>query len=154
MVSHNIPWSGIPGYPVLLKAMLLELKEREIKKYPDSLISASCSMLHNSKILNVLVKILFEKTNVHEMQTVQETYKFLNTLFITLHKYKKKIPSNFDTIFFVTGIKMTIESDVGINVAKCLEFLYNNYHMFKDSLRKELIVDFLVKRQFRRLFFH
>ena len=44
----DIIWHDIPGYNILLKAFLLEMKELDIIDYPDSLIEASMALLNNT----------------------------------------------------------------------------------------------------------
>lgn len=46
----NIPWHDIPGYKVMLKAFLVEMKNREVKEYPEPLIMASKELLINLDI--------------------------------------------------------------------------------------------------------
>jgi len=58
-VSSNISWKDVPGYRVILKAVLLEMKERDVAYYPEALKDATCALLANEKLLNVLVYIVF-----------------------------------------------------------------------------------------------
>lgn len=37
LVSNNVNWKDVPGYSKILKAVLLEMKEREINNYPEAL---------------------------------------------------------------------------------------------------------------------
>lgn len=66
MVSGNVSWNNVPGYQDILKAMLLELKEREIVSYPEALKDVTCAMLYNEKLLNVFVTIVFKKTHAFD----------------------------------------------------------------------------------------
>lgn len=153
MVQH-ILWSSIPGYVVLLKCFLLEMKEREISEYPEALISAACKLLYNNKLISVLVRIIFSKTNVYDYQAVQESFNVLSRLFSALHSYKSHLPGTFDSLFFIQGIKITIEHEIGLSVAKAISFLYYHYHMIRGHLREELIHNYILTEQFSRLFFH
>lgn len=62
VVKDHVPWQDLPGYKTLVKALLLELKIREITAYPEALKAASQSILNNRKLLNVYVAIIFYKT--------------------------------------------------------------------------------------------
>lgn len=44
----NIYWPDIPGYNIILKAFLLEMKELDIVEYPDSLIDATLNLLNHA----------------------------------------------------------------------------------------------------------
>ena len=46
----------------MLKGFLVELKNRDIMKYPDSLKATSDSLLLNTDLLNIYITILFKKT--------------------------------------------------------------------------------------------
>lgn len=39
--THSLFWQDIPGYRIIVKSVLLELKARDIVDYPDSLIEAT-----------------------------------------------------------------------------------------------------------------
>ena len=66
LVSGNVSWNNVPGYQDILKAMLLELKEREVSLYPEALKDTTCAMLYNEKLLNVFVTIVFKKTHAFD----------------------------------------------------------------------------------------
>lgn len=55
-------WQDVPGYNIILRAFLLEMKALEIDQYPDSLIEASIALLGNTQLLSVFVTIVFLKT--------------------------------------------------------------------------------------------
>lgn len=42
------------------------MKALEIFSYPDSLIEATLSFLHNTELLTVFISILFNKTNAYD----------------------------------------------------------------------------------------
>ena len=64
IVKENIPWQYVPGYSILLKAFLVELKTREIP-YQEALTSASISILNNEKLISIFITILFAKTKLN-----------------------------------------------------------------------------------------
>jgi hypothetical protein len=66
LVSGNVSWNNVPGYQDILKAMLIELKEREVAFYPEALKETTCAMLFNEKLLNVFVTIVFKKTHAFD----------------------------------------------------------------------------------------
>lgn len=48
VVNGNIPYYQLPGYNNLVKALLLEMKSREVKNYPDSMKIALNSLISNN----------------------------------------------------------------------------------------------------------
>lgn len=152
--SGQILWISIPGYKLLLKVYLLELKERKISEYPEALVEAGTVLLNNSKLLNVFVRIIFAKTNIYEFASVQECFRVLNSFFSAVYMYNRALPSTFDTEFFMLGLKISLDDENGLNVAKCLSFIYNQYHLLRGQLRSELIGRLLLKKKLKKLFFH
>ena len=53
--TYSLYWQDIPGYRVIVKSVLIELKERNIADYPDSIIDATLALLQNTQLLNVFV---------------------------------------------------------------------------------------------------
>lgn len=59
LVSNNVNWKDVPGYAKILKAILLEMKERDVQYYPEALKEATCALLANEKLVNVFTTIVF-----------------------------------------------------------------------------------------------
>lgn len=73
VVNDKMDWYDIPGYSLIIKSIFHQMKTREILEYPDSLVDATCALLANEKILQVLIEIIFKKTNVHRTLQVNKT---------------------------------------------------------------------------------
>jgi len=58
---QEIPWEEIPGYNIILKSFLIELKERNVVDYPDALIKASKTLLHCPKLLTIFSTIVLHQ---------------------------------------------------------------------------------------------
>lgn len=133
LVSGNVSWNNVPGYQDILKAMLIELKEREVAFYPEALKDTTCAMLCNEKLLNVFVTIVFKKTHAFDAQAVCSSLELVASWFSTLHKNKSLIPPQFDYLFFFKAIKLLMELDHGMSTAKCIWFLYRILHVIPIS---------------------
>ena len=105
-------------------------------------------------MLNIIVRIIFSKTNIYDFNTVQETFIILDKLFTAYFKLSNKLPTTFDEVYFTLGLKICLEDDNSLNIARCLWFLYYHYHLIQGNLRKELIYDMLIKKKFYKYFFH
>ena len=104
MTNNLIPWQDIPGYVILIKAVLYEVKIRKVTNYPEALKEACCALLANENILTILVNIIFKKTSVYDYQIVNASLDFVIFLFKSVHhRYKKSMPSSFDFQFFFKG---------------------------------------------------
>jgi hypothetical protein len=84
----------------------------------------------NTAVMPTFLNILFSKTNIYEFETVQATFKILDAWFHCIHENNKRIGSTaIERRFFVQGIRVTILSEICMNVANALCFVYKNYHM-------------------------
>ena len=151
ILSDNVKWQDLPGYPQLLRAILCEMKRRPIVDYPDSLVDATVSLLANEKLLNTFITVLFNKTNIFDSNTTLRTIELISRYFMELDKAKRSIPTSFNYNFFVSGLKNIIMSDHSYAIAKCLLLYYDHYNMLNYLVRKDLNM-FLMGRAFFRLF--
>ena len=62
VIKDHVPWQDLPGYNILIKSFLVELKLKDVRRYPEPLLNASCSLLKNEKLLNVFIPIIYNKT--------------------------------------------------------------------------------------------
>ncbi len=66
LVRNNVNWMNVPGYRLILKSILIEMKEREVALYPEALKNATIALISNEKLLNVFVSIVFRKTQAFD----------------------------------------------------------------------------------------
>ena len=92
LVSCNISWKDVPGYKSILKAILLEMKERDIALYPEAMKETTCALLSNEKLLNVFVTIVFKKTYAFDTLAVNEALELVASWFTTIYKNKQLLP--------------------------------------------------------------
>jgi Protein of unknown function (DUF1765) len=154
LVSNNVSWRDVPGYKQILKAMLLELKERDIALYPEALKETTCAMLCNEKLLNVFVTIVFKKTHAFDAVAVSSALELVASWFTTLHKNKQLIPPQFDYHFFLKAMSMLLTLDHGMSTAKVIWFLYRVLHVIPFEQRRTLLEQLLTPEAFYGYFFH
>lgn len=129
LVSNNVNWKDVPGYTKIIKAIILEMKEREIQFYPEALKEATCALLANEKLVNVFVVIVFSKTQAFDNQAVNNCLDLVASWFTTIHQNKCILPPQFDYHFFFKGIKILMELDHGVSTAKCVWLLFRILHI-------------------------
>ena len=137
-------WSCVAGYKFLLRVFFIEMKERNTIEYPDILVSCACKLLYDSRNFNVMLRILFNKTNIHDFHAVQEMFKVLNELFSSYFIHKQILPSNFDVDYFIKGILICLNDENAVSIAKCLWFIYNQYHLLQGALREKIILENII----------
>lgn len=81
VVKNNVPWHSLPGYSTLIKALLLEMKSRELKNYPEAMKQTLYALLNNTALLNIIMVILFNKTNMYDADTLLVCLEILNSCF-------------------------------------------------------------------------
>ncbi|CAD8121154.1 unnamed protein product [Paramecium sonneborni] len=143
-----LPWQDIPGYRILVKAFMCELKQQE--SIPDAMKIALKSLLQNVNLLGIVVNLQFNKTNLYNAEQVIETFEILDVCFGTL----TTMPAYFDYPFFLKGIKqIIIDSEHAMSIAKCVWLIYNIYPLFSIDFKKD-ICEFLFEKAVFKLFLH
>ena len=146
--KYHIPWNEIPGYPVLVNALMFELKNKSVVHYHRNLKEATKFMLLNEKLLSIFVMTVYKNTRVFDSVATFNTFELIDTWLEFLQIQKKPISTIFDYSFFFKGIKMAIEEqDHALCIAKCVNMIYNNYQLFPTVFKKELC-DYLFSGMF------
>lgn len=60
VVRKNIFWQDVPGYKVIVKAVLREMQKRPLLLYPDALLDASQALLSNEKVSFMLCSLFID----------------------------------------------------------------------------------------------
>ncbi|KAL4468703.1 hypothetical protein ABPG74_005206 [Tetrahymena malaccensis] len=153
VVKDHVPWQDLPGYLTLLRAFLIELKSRDILQYPEALKLASQSILNNERLLNILITLIYNKTNVYDSNKTVQTFDLINSWMQFLIQNNKNIPTVFDFSFFLKGIRTVLDQDHSICLARVIWVIYNNFTLFPPDFQKE-ICEYLFSNLFFRLFMH
>lgn len=112
---------------------MIEMKKREVRKYPDSLTTASITLLFDSSLLNSFVKILFSKTKIHDRDGILCTLTITKKWFRRLIKNGEKVPSNFHFSFFFGGIKQLLKAPHLVIVGKTLWLIYKTFNFYHND---------------------
>lgn len=134
VIKDNVPWNDLPGYNVLIKNFLIELKKRDTKRFPEALIDASVTLLRNEKLLSFFISIIYNKTNIYESADVFAVFELVNTWLKAIQNYQKTLPSNFDYPLFFKGMFIVLEGEHAINIAKALWVMYNNFNLISGKV--------------------
>jgi len=153
-LDKNIPWLEIPGYNTILRSFIWELKSRPIPQYPPVLSLCSCSLLLNPDLLTLFVRILFRKTNINSIEITAEAFELLNKWLLQLYDSNRSLPITYDESYFIEGVKICLDCDVGMNVAKALWMIYRCYHVFLPRMKEELVLGMVLGSKMSRLSHH
>lgn len=154
LVSNNVSWKDVPGYKTILKAILLEMKERDIAYYPEALKETTCALLYNEKLINIFVTIVLKKTHAFDVPAVSSSCELIASWFTTVHKNKQLVPPQFDYTLLFKAIQMLMDLDHGMSTAKCIWMLYRIFHIIPVKQRYLLLAQILGHHKFYHYFFH
>lgn len=143
-LDRNIPWGEIPGYTVLVRTFLWEMKTKNLHDYPAVLSLCSCSLLNNPALFSPLLHTLFPKTNLHSLDSISDGLELLNNWLFHLYETHGSLPITFDEAYFIEGLKLCLACDVGANVAKCIWVIYRNYQILPARTKEELVLKLLL----------
>ena len=136
--KYHIPWNEIPGYSVLVNTLLHEMKIKNVSSYSKNMKEATKYMLYNEKLLGIFVVIVYKSTKVYDSVATFNTFELIDFWLDFLQREKKTIHTIFDYSFFFKGIKLVMEQEHAICIAKCMNMIYNNYQIFPPAFKKEL----------------
>lgn len=144
--EKHIPWQEIPGYTVLIKSFLVEMKVRRLVEYPLILEQCSCHLLKNTELISVFIKVLFGKTNVYNVELVTAAFELCDRWFMSLYTEAAALPTSFDEAFFLEGLRVALTCDIGFNIGKAIWFLYKNYQIMQPRIRHEIVLRCLISQ--------
>ena len=126
IIPDDIPWQDLPGYKKILKAVLIEMKEREIASYPDALIECTNSLLFNSQILSCFTIILFTKTKYFSLSSLMLSVLMIAVLSSLLLNYSApgfiqmpKTPDPFHPIL-ISLSSLEVETTCKLNLKELI----------------------------------
>ena len=129
------------------------MKNVELVDYTDRMEKALVSLLHNEKLLNTFVVILFKKTDINDSASVLKLLDYLELFFSAINKKNRPIPPTFDYAYFFRGFKLILEGSHCYSLGKCLLLLYNHFNIFSQEFRYAISM-YLMGKLFFRLFLH
>lgn len=129
------------------------MKSVDLVDYTDRMEKALVSLLHNEKLLNTFVVILFKKTDINDSSTVLKLLDYLELFFSAINKKNRPIPPTFDYAYFFRGFKLVLEGTHCYSLGKCLLLLYNHFNIFSQEFRYAISM-YLMGKLFFRLFLH
>lgn len=108
------------------------MKSTDLVDFTDRFDKALVSLLHNEKLLNTFVVILYKKANTNDPSSLLKMLDYLQVFFSAINKKNRLIPPTFDYTFFFKGLKMILESSHCYTLGKALLLLYNHFNIFSQ----------------------
>ncbi|CAD8068828.1 unnamed protein product [Paramecium primaurelia] len=134
----SLTWSGFPGYLILIKYLLLEIKYSNEYPYPETIKHASLCILENENMLNYLVIVIFHKTKLYDGIAVFYTLDMINEWFQIIKKQNKKIPTDYNYQFLMKGLFMIFDGQHASSISKALQLIFNIFPQMPIEIQKEI----------------
>ena len=98
-------WEIIPSINLIIKTLLLELKtQKYMIRFTDNFKNACQLIIQIPDLLNILLKLLFERTNIYKESDIITCFNFLDQWFNFLIKKNKSLLQKFDYKYFQVGV--------------------------------------------------
>lgn len=166
--QDTIRWELLPGYIIILKAFLLEMKRFPVDQYSESMVSLSISLLANESLISVFMRVVLLRTNCADLAQVARAFELLGIWLDSLSGWDKelalwnfpltrlnmkRLPDSFDSEFLCFSINVLLQSANNQVLLHTIMFLYHTWNNFPEECVIELKKCILMNHFFR-LFSH
>ena len=134
--GEELVWKEVPGFPTLIKAFLIEMKQRPLHMWPESMISCMCALLkENRQLLQVIVRILLARVSPLHLRPCLAVLQHLDAAMSAIHN--DPLPQAFSPEPLLQTLHTLAESEHFKVVASALIFMYNHLDALGDAARLE-----------------
>ena len=152
--TNEVNWLIIPGFDIILNALLHEINVRHVKVFPKELINLFPLLINNINVVNEFIKTITYKTNANDVQGVFNLIDIIDSVFKKFHsKYPNSIFAKYDYNTLSQAMFITIKTDHSLCVAKFILLYYNNVHLMPMEHIGQICKSVFISK-FYDLFFH
>ena len=152
--TNEVNWLIIPGFDIILNALLHEINVRHVKVFPKELINLFPLLINNINVVNEFIKTITYKTNANDVQGVFNLIDIIDSVFKKFHsKYPNSIFAKYDYNTLSQAMYITIKTDHSLCVAKFILLYYNNVHLMPMEHIGQICKSVFISK-FYDLFFH
>ena len=152
--TNEVNWLIIPGFDIILNALLHEINVRHVKVFPKELINLFPLLINNINVVNEFIKTITYKTNANDVQGVFNLIDIIDSVFKKFHsKYPNLIFAKYDYNTLSQAMYITIKTDHSLCVAKFILLYYNNVHLMPMEHIGQICKSVFISK-FYDLFFH
>ena len=130
--GETVQWQDVPGFATLIKAFLIELKQRQLALWPESMKSCLVAVLKaNRQLLQVAVRILLVRTSSLHLRPALAVLAHLDTIFHAVSA--EPLPQTFPSDPLVHQLCRLAESEHFKVAASALIFYYTHLDVLGNS---------------------
>ena len=152
--TNEVNWLNIPGFDIILNALLHEINVRHVKVFPKELINLIPLLINNINVVNEFIRTITYKTNVYDVQGVFNLIDIIDSVFKKFHSLNPNlIFAKFDYNTLSQAMYATIKTDHSLCVSKFILLYYNNVHLMPMEHVGQICKSVFISK-FYDLFFH
>ena len=152
--TNEVNWLNIPGFDIILNALLHEINVRHVKVFPKELINLFPLLINNINVVNEFIKTITYKTNANDVQEVFNLIDIIDSVFKKFHSKNPNLTfAKYDYNTLSQAMVITIKTDHSLCVAKFILLYYNNVHLMPMEHVGQICNSVFISK-FYDLFFH
>ena len=137
--GEEVNWRTVPGASVLFKAFLLEMKQRPLHRWPESMRTCMVALsVEYRNILQVFARILLGRVIARQLRPTLPAIKLLSTCFDSIGD-DGTLPKQFSVPLLVKQLELMVDSDHFKVVACALLFLYSHIDRLPEPARLDAL---------------
>jgi hypothetical protein len=131
----ELTWQDVPGFPTMVKAFLIEMKQRPLQYWPESMVSCLLTLLEtNRQLLQVTVRILLSRVSALQLKPSLAVLRHLDLIMHAVGG-AEPLPQTFSAEPLLSQLYLLAESEHFKVAASALIFLYNHVDALGDASR-------------------
>ena len=160
--GEEVVWKHLPGFPTLVKGFLIEMKQRPLQMWPESMTACLVTLLkENRQLLQTCVRILLSRVSALQLKPSLAVLAHLDTIMRALAG--EPLPQTFSAEPLLQQLYLLAESEHFKLAASALIFLYTHLDALGEAARLEALRWLLQRfarfslhwsRVVRTIFFH
>ena len=132
--GEEVVWRDVPGAPTLIKAFLIEMKQRPLHLWPESMVSCLGTLLmENKPLLQVCVRILISRTSALHLRPSLAVLQHLDVVMRSIAP--EPLPQTFSAEPLLRMLHQLADSEHFKVAASALIFLYNHLDAMGEATR-------------------
>jgi len=159
IVKRDINWFFIPGFKIIISAVIHQLKNFPTTSYTQPMIDIMKIFINKPYIMNTFFSIIVEKTNSYDTNAVFMLFRILDSFFTEYENTKSFLSTStfsnkFDYNKLKTAMLIIIEKDHSLCLSKVIWFYYKNSSIMPIDHVHIVVTRLFFDKIFFHLFFH
>ena len=152
--TDDVNWLNIPGFDLLLNAIIHEIHTRPVRSYPQQLKDIFKLFINIPEITNALIKEVVYKTNLYDSSAIFNLIDIINSVFYEFQNNNSgEYFLKFNYVLLLQVDKSLFTLDHSLCLSKIILFYYNCSHLMSVFHLGQFLQTIFFNK-FYNLFFH